>query len=138
MGSHKRDGDRAPRTPRPLSQREREVLDHLLSVETPGVEELRQQAATALAVPWDCGCASIDLIVDRSATLKSTIRARPAIESYSRERHDEHGILDLLVWVDDDGWLSAVEIVDYGEKHGLLHEIPHPRHFDAPQAGRAQ
>jgi hypothetical protein len=103
--------------PRPLTRRERDVLDYLLSVETPGIAELRQQAETARAIPWDCGCASIDLIVDREAAPKSSVQARPAVEAASNERNDPERTFDLLLWVED-GWLSGIEIVDYGETHG--------------------
>lgn len=46
---------------REFTQRERAVLDHLLSVDFEGVEELRQQAASVV-VNGDCacGCPSID------------------------------------------------------------------------------
>ena len=46
---------------RELTQRERAVLDHLLSFDFHGVEELRQQAASAVVSGGcACGCPSID------------------------------------------------------------------------------
>jgi hypothetical protein len=39
--------------PRPPTQREREILDFLLSPDSPGVAELREQAKTALVRTWD-------------------------------------------------------------------------------------
>jgi hypothetical protein len=107
-------------TPRPLSERERNVLDFMLSVEAPGVAELREQARTATATGWDCGCASIDLHVDRGSTQPSSIRSRPAIETETKERSDPNGTFDLLVWVDAEGWLSGLEIVDYLDRHVRL------------------
>jgi hypothetical protein len=121
-------------SPRPLTAREREILDFLLSAEVPGVRELREQAATALAVPWDCGCASIDLTVDRTGTRASRVAGRPAIEAASKERGVPEQTFDLLLWVDD-GWLSGVEIVDYGESHGAHSAtFPPPEHFGSPEA----
>jgi hypothetical protein len=118
---------------RALTDRERETLDHLLSVEMPGVDELRAQAKWALAVPWDCGCASIDLMVDRRVLPQSSIRTRPAIEADSREKLDPTRTFTLLLWVDD-GWLSGIEVVDYLERHeDSPAEIPPPSEFDAPR-----
>lgn len=47
--------------PRPLTDRERAALDALLSVDVPGVNALRAQAAAALADPdnYRCGCGSV-------------------------------------------------------------------------------
>ena len=106
---------------RPLTGRQRETLDFLLSIETPGVEELRRQAKFALAKAWDCGCASIDLVVDQEHAPRSSITARPATETRSKERDDPQRIFDHLLWVED-GWLSGIELVEYGFE----------RHEDAP------
>jgi hypothetical protein len=118
---------------RPLTSREREVLDFLLSVETPGVEELRRQADFTLAKSWDCGCASIDLIVDQECSPRSSIMRRPAIEAASKERDDLERVFDLLLWVDD-GWLSGIELVEYGsERHEDAPDVfPEPNDFDPP------
>jgi hypothetical protein len=45
----------------PLSRREREILEMLLSVDAPGMEELRAQVPFAQAARWSCGCASFQL-----------------------------------------------------------------------------
>jgi hypothetical protein len=53
------------RSPRPLSSDERRILTRLLSVESPGVEELRLQLPHAMVVGnCECGCATVDLCVD--------------------------------------------------------------------------
>jgi hypothetical protein len=116
--------------PQPLTHREREVLDHLLSAERPGVAELRQQAKTALATPWDCcGCASIDLSVDREAAPQSSIRRMgPAVEAKANERAER--FVELLLWVDD-GWLSALEVVNY-EDDPPPTELPPPADLGLP------
>jgi hypothetical protein len=120
---------------RPLTPREREILDYLLSVETPGVAELRQQSQVALARRWPCGCASIDLAVDRRRVRPSPITARPAIEAQSKEREDPRRIFDLLLWVDG-GWLSGIELVEYGfERHEDANVFPAPADFLPPVTG---
>ncbi len=118
---------------RPLTARQREILDFLLSLELPGVEELRQQAKFTLAKPWDCGCASIDLVVDQEHASRSSITSRPAIETQSKERDDPERIFDLLLWVDD-GWLSGIELVEYGfERHEDAPNVfPPPADFEPP------
>jgi hypothetical protein len=117
---------------RPLTQREREILDYLLSVERPGVAELRQQSEAVLARPWACGCASIDLLVDQARARPSPIRRRPAIETQSKERDDSTIFFELLLWVDD-GWLSGIELVEYGsERHEDANVFPPPTDFHPP------
>jgi hypothetical protein len=118
---------------RPLTGREREILEMLLSVEAPGVTELRVQAFHVQAARWSCGCASFNLMVDRERAPRSSIVARPAVEAFTRERDDVTNVFDLLLWVDD-GWLDGVEIVDYVEQHGddSPDAIPPPEKWDAP------
>ena len=120
---------------RPLTPREREILDMLLSIEAPGIEELRSQVPHAQAARWECGCASFDLRVDRERAPRSSVTARPAIEARTREQDEVNSTFDLLVWVDD-GWLAGVEIVDYVERHGeeSPEEIPPPSAWNAPRA----
>jgi hypothetical protein len=119
---------------RPLTQREREILDYLLSAERPGVAELRQQSKAVLARPWACGCASIDLVVDQGRARPSPIRARPAIETQSKEHEDSTAFFELLLWVDD-GWLSGIELVDYGPgRHDEANLFPPPADFHLPGA----
>jgi hypothetical protein len=119
---------------RPLTARERDVLDFLLSVKGPGVAELRGQATHATARPWTCGCASVDLMVDRTTSSPTTLRARPAVEAETLDRESLDGVFDLLLWVSDDGWLDAIEIVDYLERHeDSPDELPDPSLFGPPR-----
>src|SRR3954453_5282919 len=76
---------------RPLSGREREILEMLLTVEAPGIDELRAQVPYVQAARWACGCASFDLRVDRERAPRSPITARPAVEAITRERDDVNG-----------------------------------------------
>ena len=73
---------------RPLTDREREILELLLSAELPGIEELREQVAYVRAARWNCGCASFDVVVDRERPRRSSITASPAVEAYSKECDD--------------------------------------------------
>jgi hypothetical protein len=116
---------------RALKAREREILEFLLTVEIPGVEQLRLQVDHARAVPWDCGCASIDLVVDRNAAPASALDT--VIETRTEKKDDPKRLLDLILWIDD-GFLSSVEIADHVEPHGKVSKVfPPPSSFDPPR-----
>ena len=116
------------------SDRERAILDMLLSVETPGIEELRAQVSAVRVARWNCGCASFNIEVDRSIAPRSQITRSPAVEAESKGHDDPLNAFDLLLWVDD-GWLAGVEIVDYVHRHGKESpgEIPPPDDWQPPQ-----
>ena len=120
---------------RPLRGREREILDLLLSIDVPGIAELRSQARYASAARWDCGCASFDVEVDRQRAPRSSVTTSAAIEATTVERQDYRMTFDLLLWVND-GRLSAVEIVDYVDQHGdeSPEEIPPPEPWNEPHS----
>jgi hypothetical protein len=120
---------------RPLTKREREILEMLLSIAAPGIDELRAQVPYAKAARWNCGCASFDLKVDRERAPRSSATARPAVEAITHEREDVSRAFDLLLWVED-GWLAGVEIVDYVDRHGddSPDEIPPPGAWEEPLA----
>jgi hypothetical protein len=109
--------------------RERAILEMLLSVDMPGVEELRAQVPHVRVARWDCGCASFDIQVDRALAPKSRVTKRPAAEA----SHVPERAFDLLLWVHD-GWLSGVEIVDYVTGHGddSPEELPPPEEWADP------
>jgi len=119
---------------RPLTEREREILELLLTVDTEGIEELRQQVPHVRGARWNCGCASFNFIVDTATAPRSTITKSPLSEASPREEGDPDRYYELLLWVTD-GWLSGVEIVDYVERHGEQspQEIPPRDHWDAPR-----
>jgi hypothetical protein len=119
---------------RPLTKREREILELLLTVDVEGIEQLREQVPHVLGARWNCGCASFNLIVDKSKASPSTITKSPLSEASSREHDDPDRYDELLLWVTE-GWLSGVEIVDYVEQHGEQspQEIPPPDYWDAPR-----
>ena len=93
---------------RPLTTREREILDFLLSVDAPGIEELRQQANFADAGPRVVGDASIDLVIDRDRAPRSVLALSPRLEIAARRRHDLTvpgvGFLSLFTRV---GWRAS-------------------------------
>lgn len=119
---------------RPPTSREREILNMLLSVDAPGIEELRAQLPSARVARWSCGCASFNIKVDRSTAPQSRITRSPAVEAETRHRGDHQTALDLLLWIDD-GWLTGVELVDYVDQHGdeSPDEIPPPERWKPPQ-----
>ena len=118
--------------PRPLNQRERAILDFMLSVDAPGVNELRAQAATAeVSGRCDCGCATIDLSVDRATSPRTSIREHVAIDTHTVPDDEPGSLYELIVFVDD-GWLSRVEIVYYGDSPPT--EFPRPDVFQPPVA----
>jgi hypothetical protein len=99
--------------PRALTADESAVLALLLSVNFPGVDELRLQAASASVVRrCDCGCPSIELKVAEGAPLASGLSSRlvPADGVVSPMGDDVPGEIILFV---DDGRLSYLEYVYY-------------------------
>ena len=116
--------------PRPMTERERAILSFLLSVDALGVEALRVQAATAEVVGrCPCGCATINLRVDRAITPVSSIRTSPVIHAATPYSDDTAKLYELILFLDH-GWLSSVEIVYYGDTPPT--EFPLPSAFDAP------
>lgn len=96
---------------RPLRHDERALLDHLLRVDTPGVEELRAQAAEAEAYEDSRLPFNVDLYVPTDRTPPATvIRKQVPIEAHSR-REDEHG-LHVTLWMSGD-YLDHIEISWY-------------------------
>jgi hypothetical protein len=99
--------------PRPLTEREQATLDFMLSPDDSRLEPLREQAKTARVTGMcTCGCATIDLAVDRQTSTRAPGLRSPAVDSYSRNRVDSVEARDLILFVDD-GWLSSLEVVFY-------------------------
>ena len=102
--------------PRPLRPPERSVLNLILSAEFPGVEALRVQAATAIAVrECSCGCPSVELEVADTAPAAVGLSGRVLpfegrVEQPGDELHD-----DIIVFTDD-GKLSYLEYVWHGDE----------------------
>jgi hypothetical protein len=134
---------------RPLTEREDEILELMLSLEAPGIAELREQAPTARVTGrCPCGCATIDLDVDRDLTAPSPIShpGGPAIEARTRRlpmsavkdlpteaegRRDI--VLKVVLWVDD-GWPSSIEIIDLVfDDPADANPFPPPEEFYPPR-----
>jgi hypothetical protein len=95
-----------PEYPRPLSDREAEVLHFLLELDDDRLAPLRQQAQSAVVTgTCACGCASIDLSVDRDSSSPVAL-CSPVLSADSIAGVPPVGLLLFL----DDGWLSLLEI----------------------------
>src|SRR4051794_28343587 len=89
---------------RPLSETERQVLAVLLAMDFPGAPELRAQVdSVVVSRGCDCGCPSVDLVVEGDVPLA-------AVTSRTPVNADVDGVLGggLIVFVDD-GRLSGLE-----------------------------
>lgn len=70
--------------PRPLTEREAEILDFGLGIEEPRLAPLREQARTAaVARTCACGCETIDLAVDRDSGNPANL-CSPVVSADSR------------------------------------------------------
>ncbi len=120
--------------PRPLTERENEILAFLLSAEFPGVDKLRQQAQTAVVVGrCDCGCATINLGVDESLPTAPEVDSYAAVDAAERPKTDESAPHELILFVKG-GRLSSVEITWYDQP---IPEFPPPQDFETPVAAWA-
>jgi len=86
----------------------------MLAVDDARLAPLRRQAA-ALTVVWECtcGCATVNLEVDRSRSSAVPGLCSPVTESVSRVR-DGDEFSELILFLED-GWLSSLEIVWYSK-----------------------
>lgn len=87
--------------PRSLTDREREILDLLLSVDFPGVVELREQATTVSAEREGM---IVDLLVSAGSPHAAVVKRTPVQAVVDGDGYDG----GLLLFVDD-GRLSALE-----------------------------
>lgn len=90
---------------RPLTEHERDVQLHLLSVPLDGVEALREQAMQAKAAGSDGP--SIDLVVSDSAPRAPLADGPLPITADVVDAHEQY-VGELLLWIED-GRLSALE-----------------------------
>jgi hypothetical protein len=102
--------------PRGLTDAELATLEYLLTARMQNSEQLRRQLE-GLQVVGDCfcGCATVDLMPDRSRTPAPrdfANRADPVVlAAASRPKSSAHPAT-LFLHVDADGWLRELEIVD--------------------------
>jgi len=110
---------------RPPSHREQEVLAYLLSVDSPGRDELRLQAPTLRVIGrCGCGCATITVEADRSASPPDPVGDMSPVGA-STKRHRWQ--VRLLVY---EGYLSEIEI--YAATGEPPPEFPAPSELDPP------
>ena len=109
---------RPPRTfrpdefPRPLSAREAETLRFMLSPDDLRLDSLREQAEVAqVRGMCHCGCATIDLAVDKDRARQATPFSPRLIDTHTPQFHPE-GPYELILHLAD-GWLKELEVVYY-------------------------
>ena len=89
------------------------MLALLLSVEFPGVDALRAQAASAVVVgDCGCGCPSVDLELAGDVPLASGFSSRLA-PTEGLVRPLGEGVSDEIILFVDNGRLSRLEYVSY-------------------------
>ena len=118
--------------PRPLTAREAETLEFMLSAGFPGNEVLGEQASRTLVIEQcTCGCATIDLGLAPDAPVVPEIQGAPLIIQTRARDMDEHPV-SLMLFVRD-GRLSSLEIVWYDEAQ-MTGEFPPPDFWEPPTA----
>lgn len=119
-----------PEFPRPLSDRETEALNFMLDLDDSRLAPLRDQARTASVTGrCSCGCATVDLTVDRSRTKAASV-CSPVTDARAKPTDDDaDGVLELVLLARD-GWLSSLEIVYY--RGPIPTEFPATSSFEPP------
>lgn len=110
--------------PRQLAPRERELLTFLLTADFPGKECLREQAKVVEAIgECDCGCGTVHLSVRRGAE-PAAVRNQVPVEAHGKG-------IEALLFVRQ-GFLSSLEIVDYGDARPLTYPKPADLQLSVP------
>jgi hypothetical protein len=120
--------------PRKLTRREAQVLDYILAVGDPRVEPLRRQRMSAVVTGMcGCGCASINLAVDRRRAEAADLCSQPLSAALTDEAiaklPEPNEYFGLLLFLDE-GWLSLLEIW-WIQKPPT--EFPPPSAFENPR-----
>jgi hypothetical protein len=115
--------------PCPISDIERGVIARLLSVPFPGRDELRAQLPFAtVGGRCGCGCATVNLAVDRAAAPAPVLSSAPV----SADLSDGEYYAGIVLLVDGEGYLPCL---------GVYSIQINPANFqlllDTPQAGAA-
>ena len=123
-----------PSYPRKLTRREAQVLDFILAVEDPRAEPLRRQRMSAVVTGiCGCGCASINLAVDRVRPDAADLCSQPLAAGLTKDAiaklPDPNEYFGLLLFLDE-GWLSFLEIWWIQKPPA---EFPPPSSFERPR-----
>ena len=126
MSANDRRAEREPA--RPLSDPEQAVIARLLSVPFPGRDALLAQLPyVTVAGRCGCGCATVELAVDRAAAPAPVVSGAPV----SADASGGAGIAGIMLLVDGDGYLSCLEVYSVEDEPvrrlpppGTLHPVP--------------
>ncbi|WAU81951.1 hypothetical protein O1Q96_20455 [Streptomyces sp. Qhu-G9] len=100
---------RLPLRPRPLSDLERTVLEHILSADFAGASALRSQLdRTEVVALWAPGSASVNLRVREPAHHAAMSAELVPVDAHVHDQSGEY-IGELLVWTDRGATLAALE-----------------------------
>ena len=117
--------------PRPLSLREAETLRFMLSPSDPRLESLREQAEVAhVKGMCHCGCATIDLAVDKERARSASGLCFVVIETRTPQFDPDKGPFELILYLAD-GWLKELEVVYYANDPPP--EFPSIDRFEPPR-----
>lgn len=104
----------APTTLRPLTERERAIVDGFLAFDFPGVDELRAQVPS-LRVNTErscaCGCGTVELVADRA--LDPAADAPSPVPVGADVLGDGDEPLGGMIVFLSDGYLASLEIYSY-------------------------
>ena len=99
---------------RPLNADEKRVLDRLLTVDFPGAPELRAQVRHSTVVGrCECGCATVDLAVDRVAAPPALDCPGSPILAEATVLGDDGQPVGGVIAFLDGGYLSMLEIYSH-------------------------
>lgn len=104
----------APTSLRPLTDRERAILDGFLSFDFPGVDELRAQLPTLRVNPersCTCGCGTVDLVADRALTPAAAPSPLPVGADIPCDGDIPLGGMIVFLL---GGYLASLEVYSYG------------------------
>lgn len=106
--------------PRAMSDAERAMLDFMLAVDDARIAPLRVQADHARVVSLcGCGCATINLVVERVAAPVAPGLPYAVVDASRRRPLADDDCYDMIVFARD-GWLSSLEVVWYREPIAVL------------------
>ena len=94
---------------RPLRDDERSLLNHLLDIDLPGIEELRAQAAKAEALDTPEFFSDVELYIPRDVPPATKVREQVPIRAHSIS--DENAV-DVTLWMDGD-YIDRIELAWY-------------------------